>query len=179
MLFYLFILNLEKAKSQCLSLKENFNGYFESKWIIKKTKPGCFWEYENDPSDDLSIKYIDLNINFPSQSPENTLINPNFEDLSSMIIRKEFFCKNGVIKFKFMSIGTILEKKALLLNNLGGNNGLFGFLFRYRDDENFLSFEISPKRNLRRVTRVLKGQKTILFQLIDQNAFAFKEKELI
>ena len=71
----------------------------------------------------------------------------------------------------------LLDKKNHLNVFLGGNNGLFGFLFRYKDEENFLAFEISAKRNLRRVVRVFKGKKTVLFQLIDQNTFIFKEKE--
>lgn len=88
-------------------MKENYNGFFESKWLIKIAKSGCFWDYENDHFNDLTIKYIDMNT--PS-SNENQLFNFDLNEISSMVIRKEYSCKNGIIKFEFMIIGNLLFK---------------------------------------------------------------------
>lgn len=55
---------------------------------------------------------------------------------------------------------------------------MFGFLFRFADEENFLSFEFSLNRNLRRISRVFKGEKSIISQIIDQDNSTFKENEL-
>ena len=58
-----------------------------------------------------------------------------------------------------------------------GETGIFGFVFRYENSENFLSFEMSKARELRRISRVFKGKKTVISQIIDQKSTGFKENE--
>lgn len=78
-----------------MDLKQKYDSSFESIWGIKETKEGCFWEYENDPLGEIAIHYIAFN-NSPQQN-----------NVRNYILRKDYFCKNGVIRFKFMMQGSI------------------------------------------------------------------------
>lgn len=88
--------------AQCLNLNENYNSLFESQWKTISNGPNCLWEYENDPFGDLSIHFIDLNLN-NDQETHLPFLRPSYsEKINNYIIRKDFFCKNGLIKFKFL-----------------------------------------------------------------------------
>lgn len=98
----IFFFFLEKSMAQCLNLNENYNGLFESQWKIISNDANCFWEYENDPFGDLSIHFMDLSLNNDQEGHSSFLRPLGSEKNNHYIIRKDYFCKNGMIKFKFL-----------------------------------------------------------------------------
>ena len=52
------------------------------------------------------MKFIDLNMNaINTFQMESSILNFNWESLSTVLLKKDFSCKNGLIKLKFIIVG--------------------------------------------------------------------------